>query len=102
MGTGEREEIERGERERERSRDRAIERLRERERERERGERGEEREKRRVEEEHLLLCGYALLWEYIYVLFIYLLQITHKHYERRLLVAESCGVLAPYIPVCHV
>ncbi len=26
-------------------------------------------------------------------------QITHKHFERRLLVAESCGVLAPYIPV---
>ena len=26
-------------------------------------------------------------------------QITHKYYERRLLVAESCGVLAPYIPV---
>lgn len=25
-------------------------------------------------------------------------QITHKYYERRLLVAESCGVLAPYIP----
>ena len=29
----------------------------------------------------------------------YCVQITHKHYERRLLVAESCGVLAPYIPV---
>ena len=29
------------------------------------------------------------------------MQITHKHYERRLLVAESCGVLAPYIPVCQ-
>ena len=28
-------------------------------------------------------------------------QITHKYYERRLLVAESCGVLAPYIPVSH-
>lgn len=25
-------------------------------------------------------------------------QITHKHFERRLLVAESCGALAPYIP----
>ena len=28
-----------------------------------------------------------------------MLQLNHKHYERRLLVAESCGVLAPYIPV---
>ena len=26
-------------------------------------------------------------------------QITHKYYERRLLVAEACGVLAPYTPV---
>ena len=26
-------------------------------------------------------------------------QITHKYPERRLLVAESCGVLAPYLPV---
>ena len=31
-------------------------------------------------------------------------QITHKYHERRLLVAECCGALAPYIPVsgCHV
>ena len=26
-------------------------------------------------------------------------QIGHKYYERRLLVAESCGILAPHIPV---
>ena len=26
-------------------------------------------------------------------------QISHKYYERRLLVAEACGVLAPYTPV---
>ena len=26
-------------------------------------------------------------------------QITHKYHERRLLVAECCGALAPYIPV---
>ena len=29
-------------------------------------------------------------------------QISHKYYERRLLVAEACGVLAPYIPVRHI
>lgn len=28
-----------------------------------------------------------------------LLQINHKYPERRLLVAESCGALAPYLPV---
>ena len=28
-----------------------------------------------------------------------LLQIGHKYVERRLLVAESCGGLAPYLPV---
>lgn len=28
-------------------------------------------------------------------------QISHKYYERRLLVAEACGVLAPYTPVSH-
>lgn len=27
------------------------------------------------------------------------LQITHKYAERRLLVAESCGALAPYVMV---
>lgn len=27
------------------------------------------------------------------------LQINHKYPERRLLVAESCGALAPYLPV---
>lgn len=37
----------------------------------------------RVESELLPQC-----WE----------QITHKYVERRLLVAEACGVLAPYIP----
>ena len=26
-------------------------------------------------------------------------QITYKYHERRLLVAECCGALAPYIPV---
>ena len=26
-------------------------------------------------------------------------QINHKYYERRLLVAESCGVLSPHISV---
>lgn len=26
-------------------------------------------------------------------------QISHKHVERRLLVAETCGVLAPSLPV---
>lgn len=26
-------------------------------------------------------------------------QINHKYPERRLLVAESCGALAPYLPV---
>ena len=40
----------------------------------------------------LLLCC-ALTLTYICP------QITHKHFERRLLVAECCGVLAPYIPV---
>lgn len=30
--------------------------------------------------------------------FIYF-QITHRYIERRLLVAESCGVLAPYVTV---
>lgn len=28
-----------------------------------------------------------------------LLQIGHKYVERRLLVAEACGGLAPYLPV---
>lgn len=28
-----------------------------------------------------------------------LYQINHKYPERRLLVAESCGALAPYLPV---
>lgn len=27
------------------------------------------------------------------------MQITHKYVERRLLVAEACGALAPYLPV---
>ena len=39
---------------------------------------------RRVEAELLPQC-----WE----------QLAHKYPERRLLVAESCGTLAPYIPV---
>ena len=39
----------------------------------------------RVESELLPQC-----WE----------QITHKFPERRLLVAEACGALAPYLPVC--
>ena len=29
-------------------------------------------------------------------------QITHKYHERRLLVAECCGALAPYIPVSQI
>jgi len=28
-------------------------------------------------------------------------QISHKHVERRLLVAESCSALAPYISVSN-
>lgn len=32
-------------------------------------------------------------------LIYFLLQINHKYPERRLLVAESCGALAPYLPV---
>ena len=28
-------------------------------------------------------------------------QINYKYYERRLLVAESCGVLAPHVPVSY-
>lgn len=34
--------------------------------------------------------------------FVYMcvyVQINHKYPERRLLVAESCGALAPYLPV---
>ena len=38
----------------------------------------------RLEEEVLPQC-----WE----------QISHKYFERRLLVAEACAVLAPFIPV---
>ena len=41
-------------------------------------------------------------WVFSDIGFAFISQITHKHYERRLLVAESCGVLAPYIPVRNV
>ena len=30
---------------------------------------------------------------------LFTLQIGHKYVERRLLVAEACGGLAPYLPV---
>lgn len=31
--------------------------------------------------------------------YVWPLQINHKYPERRLLVAEACGALAPYLPV---
>ena len=68
---------------------------RERRKEREKKERKRERERERERERD----GCVLPWEECCCCYVSLLQITHKHYERRLLVAESCGVLAPYIPV---
>lgn len=55
----------------------------------------------------LLLSSFQLLLLYFFQHFFFSpskccslpLKINHKYPERRLLVAESCGALAPYLPV---
>lgn len=44
---------------------------------------------------HVLNTGYCKTNSHSVSLY----QINHKYPERRLLVAESCGALAPYLPV---
>lgn len=45
----------------------------------------------------MLLC--RLVWV-VCLTVCYVYQISHKYVERRLLVAEACGAVASYLPVC--